>query len=50
MGILWEGIELRLCEAVADTAFSLRSALDYKLYHLEYLSLRERPIAPHVSK
>ena len=44
-GMQWRLIELSHCEAVADTSFSLRDALDYKLYHLEHMSLRQTPIA-----
>jgi hypothetical protein len=44
-GIQWRLIELTNCEAIADTVFSLRNALDYKLYQLEYASLATDPPA-----
>lgn len=39
----WHSIDLRVCEAVADTVFSARDLLTYKQWHLEHLSLREDP-------
>jgi hypothetical protein len=45
-GLQWKLIHLLLCEAIPDVLFSLRSALDYKLYNLDHISLRQSPIAP----
>jgi len=46
LGILWRSIHLGLCEAIADTSFSLKSALEMTLYRFEYISLRQDPPAP----
>ncbi|MGO9318102.1 MAG: hypothetical protein ACLPXT_01685 [Terracidiphilus sp.] len=40
---LWHSIELRSCDAVADTVFSIRDILVYKQWRLEYLSLKQDP-------
>lgn len=39
-GAAWRGIELRECEIASDQEFSLYSAMTFKSYPLEYLSLR----------
>lgn len=44
-GLQWHLIELTYCEAVADTLFSLRSAIQSKLYQLDYISLAQDPPA-----
>lgn len=45
---LWRSIDLRICEAVADTVFSVRDLLDYKRWRLDYLSLRQDPPGEHI--
>lgn len=40
-GKLWRQIDLLTCEAVPDTAFTVRDLLDYKQWRLEHLSLRQ---------
>ncbi len=42
-GELWRSIDLQTCEAIPDTAFTLRDIDYYKLWRLEHLSLRQDP-------
>lgn len=46
---LWHSIELRECEAVADTVFSVRDMYDYKQWRLEHLSLKQDPPGEYIS-
>jgi hypothetical protein len=39
----WHSIDLRTCDAIADTAFTLLDILTYKQWRLEHLSLRQDP-------
>jgi hypothetical protein len=41
----WVGLELRQCEVRPDTGFSLHDASVYKLFRLEYLSIRAGTVA-----
>ena len=45
---LWDSIDLRACEAVADTVFSVRDMYDYKQWRLEHLSLRQDPPGEYI--
>lgn len=46
---LWHSIDLRACEAVADTVFSVRHMLDgYKQWRLEDLSLKQDPPGEYI--
>jgi hypothetical protein len=45
---LWHSIDLRACEAVADTVFSVRDMYDYKQWRLEHLSLRQDPPGEYI--
>jgi hypothetical protein len=46
---LWHSIDLRACEAVADTVFSVRHMLDgYKQWRLEDLSLKLDPPGEYI--
>jgi hypothetical protein len=40
---IWQSIDLRACDAVADTAFSALDILTYKQWRLEHLSLSQDP-------
>jgi hypothetical protein len=42
-GDLWRFIDLQTCEAIPDTAFTLRDFDYYKPWRLEHLSLRQDP-------
>jgi hypothetical protein len=44
----WRSVDLRACEAVADTAFSVRNLLDYKQWRLEHLSLKQDPTEEYI--
>jgi hypothetical protein len=46
---LWHSIDLRVCEAVADTVFSIRDMYDYKQWRLEHLSLKQDPPGEYIS-
>jgi hypothetical protein len=45
-GVLWEYIELEVCEAIADTEFSFADMLSFQQFRLDYVSLREAPQGP----
>lgn len=42
-GYLWRSVDLQTCEAIPDTAFTVRDLIDYKQWRLEHLSLRQDP-------
>ncbi len=46
---LWHSVDLRACEAVADTVFSVRHMLDgYKQWRLEDVSLKQDPPGEYI--
>jgi hypothetical protein len=45
MGILWKGVYLSKCEAVADTEFTFAEMLDVQQFQLDHISLRGDPQA-----
>ena len=40
---IWQSIDLRKCEEIADTVFSARDILEWKQWRLEHLSLSQDP-------
>jgi hypothetical protein len=42
-GGVWRSIDLKKCDAVADTVFSARDILEWKQWRLEHLSLSQDP-------
>ena len=46
LGIQWNLIELSECEPVSDEDFTFVETLSYKLYRLDYISLRQSPQVP----
>jgi hypothetical protein len=42
-GDLWRSIDLQTCEAIPDTAFTVRDLFCYKQWRLEHLSLSQDP-------
>lgn len=42
---VWVGVELEHCSAMSDAEFSLFDAMAYTLWRLEYVSLRQEPMA-----
>ncbi|MFY9852729.1 MAG: hypothetical protein WAK26_02480 [Terracidiphilus sp.] len=40
---IWHSIDLRACDAIADTEFSMLDILTYKQWRLEHLSLKQDP-------
>ena len=45
-GWVWENIELRSCEVMADRALSFRDAQSFKEWRSEHVSLKARPAQP----
>jgi hypothetical protein len=46
LGLQWDKIELRQCEAVSDLHFSFADLLEYTRWSVDHISLRQRPQVP----